>query len=31
VRISPPLNVTSAEVDEALRLLGDSFLALQRP
>lgn len=31
VRISPPLNVSSAEVDEALGKLGDSFLALQRP
>ncbi len=30
VRISPPLNVSSAEVDEALGKLGDSFLALQR-
>jgi alanine-glyoxylate transaminase / (R)-3-amino-2-methylpropionate-pyruvate transaminase len=31
VRISPPLNVTASEVDEALAKLGDSFLALQRP
>ena len=31
VRISPPLNVTASEVDEALAKLGESFLALQRP
>ncbi len=30
VRISPPLNITAAEVDEALVKLGESFAALNR-
>ncbi|MFO1460253.1 MAG: aspartate aminotransferase family protein [Verrucomicrobiota bacterium] len=29
VRLAPPLNVSASEVDEALRLLGDSFAALE--
>jgi 4-aminobutyrate aminotransferase-like enzyme len=30
LRISPPLNVSSADVDEAIAKLGDSFQAMQR-
>ncbi len=30
VRISPPLNVTASEVDEALKKLGEAFMSLTR-
>ena len=31
IRMSPPLNISKADVDEAFRILDESFTALEKP
>ena len=31
IRMSPPLNISKADVDEAIRILDECFTALEKP